>query len=85
MPDSSDRTNQPNQNVEDQGRLPNRDRSNVDDVPGNARDREMGRGGEPLGDRGDGRHTWQPPEGEQGISNRPGDEEPDANPSGQGA
>ena len=28
---------------------------------------------EPLGDQGD-RKTWQPPHGEQGISNRPDDE-----------
>jgi hypothetical protein len=41
---------------------------------GTARDREMGRGGEPLGDRGRGNETWTPPPGEQGISNRPDDE-----------
>ena len=29
---------------------------------------------EPLGDRGD-EKTWEPPRGEQGISNRPDDEE----------
>ena len=38
-----------------------------------ARDREIGRGGEPQGDLGEGRRTWQPPDGEQGMSNRPGD------------
>jgi hypothetical protein len=42
QPGSSDRT-------PDQGQLPQRDRSNVDDAPGNARDRNMGRGGEPQG------------------------------------
>lgn len=41
---------------------------------GTARDREMGRADEPLGDLGGGRKTWQPPAGEQGISNRPKDE-----------
>ena len=45
----------------------------VEDVPGNARDREMGRDAEPLGDRGHGHRTWAPPAGEQGMSNRPGD------------
>jgi hypothetical protein len=29
---------------------------------------------EPLGDRGGGDRTWTPPDGEQGISNRPDDE-----------
>jgi hypothetical protein len=47
---------------------------NVDQLPGNPRDREMGRDGEPLGDRGDGNRTWAPPPGEQGISNRANDE-----------
>jgi hypothetical protein len=51
------------------------DRNGVEDIPGNARDREMGRGGEPLGDRGQGRETWVPPPGEQGISNRPADDD----------
>jgi len=46
----------------------------VDDVPGNARDREMGRTDTPLGDLGDTK-TWEPPKGEQGMSNRPGDEQ----------
>jgi hypothetical protein len=32
---------------------------------------------EPLGDRGKGEKTWSPEQGEQGISNRVGDEEPD--------
>lgn len=32
----------------------------------------------PLGDRGHGDKTWTPPEGEQGISNRVEDEDPDA-------
>ena len=40
---------------------------------GSARDREMGRADEPLGDLGGGRETWTPPAGEQGISNRPDD------------
>ena len=31
---------------------------------------------EPLGDRGKGDKTWTPEAGEQGISNRVGDEEP---------
>jgi hypothetical protein len=30
---------------------------------------------EPLGDRGKGDKTWSPEQGEQGISNRVGDEE----------
>lgn len=47
--------------------------STVDDQPGNARDREMGRTGSPLGDQGQGRETWKPPAGEQGMSNRPDD------------
>jgi hypothetical protein len=33
---------------------------------------------EPLGDRGDGDKAWSPEQGEQGISNRVGDEDPDA-------
>ena len=33
---------------------------------------------EPLGDRGHGDKTWTPEPGEQGISNRVGDEEPAA-------
>ena len=33
---------------------------------------------EPLGDRGHGDKTWTPEPGEQGISNRVGDEEPSA-------
>jgi hypothetical protein len=33
----------------------------------------MGRGNEPLGDLGEGRETWTPPAGAQGISNRPDD------------
>ena len=33
---------------------------------------------EPLGDRGKGDKTWSPEQGEQGISNREGDEDPDA-------
>ena len=49
---------------------------------GTARDREMGREAEPLGDRGRGNHTWEPPEGEQGISNRPNDEETDEEDDG---
>jgi hypothetical protein len=49
-------------------------RRSAESIPGNARDREMGREGEPLGDRGQGNETWKPPAGEQGISNRPDDE-----------
>ena len=45
----------------------------VDDLAGNARDREMGREAEPLGDLGGGNRTWAPPVNEQGMSNRPGD------------
>jgi hypothetical protein len=52
-------------------------KGSVDDVSGNARDREMGRGGEPLGDLGKGHETWKPPAGEQGMSNRPDDEGPE--------
>ena len=33
---------------------------------------------EPLGDRGNGDKTWSPEQGKQGISNRVGDEESDA-------
>jgi hypothetical protein len=33
---------------------------------------------EPLGDRGQGDKTWTPDAGEQGISNRADDEDPDA-------
>ena len=33
---------------------------------------------EPLGDRGKGDKTWSPEQGEQGISNREGDVDPDA-------
>ena len=33
---------------------------------------------EPLGDRGQGDKTWSPAQGEQGISNRVMDEDPDA-------
>lgn len=33
---------------------------------------------EPLGDRGHGDKTWSPAQGEQGISNREGDEDPEA-------
>jgi len=44
-------------------------------MAGNARDREMGRTDEPLGDLGH-KKTWAPPSGQQGISNRPGDQEP---------
>jgi hypothetical protein len=58
-----------------------KNRQNPSSVPegatgeaGTARDREMGRAGGPLGDRGRGNETWTPPQGEQGISNRPDDE-----------
>ena len=55
----------------------------VDDIPGNARDREMGRETEPLGDLGKRHETWKPPAGEQGMSNRPDDDgtNTDNNPS----
>jgi hypothetical protein len=33
---------------------------------------------EPLGDRGGGDKTWSPAQGEQGISNRVTDEDPEA-------
>lgn len=46
----------------------------VDGYAGNARDRELGRTDEPLGDLGRGRETWKPPAGEQGLSNRPDDD-----------
>jgi hypothetical protein len=59
-----------------------KNRQNPSSVPegatgeaGTARDREMGRAGGPLGDRGRGNETWTPPQGEQGISNRPDDDE----------
>jgi len=45
----------------------------IEETDGNARDREMGREGPPLGDLGHGERTWAPPAGEQGISNRPDD------------
>jgi hypothetical protein len=32
---------------------------------------------EPFGDRGKGDKTWKPDEGEQGISNRIGDQDPE--------
>ena len=48
-------------------------KSGVENVPGNARDREMGREHRPLGDLGHGDRTWTPPGGEQGMSNRAGD------------
>ena len=35
---------------------------------------------EPLGDRGKGDKTWSPEQGEQGISNRIGDEETETGP-----
>jgi hypothetical protein len=42
---------------------------------GTARDREMGREDQPLGDLGHGNRTWTPPAERQGISNRAGDTE----------
>ena len=48
--------------------------SNSTPNKGNARDREMGRTDEPLGDLGQGHETWKPPAGQQGMSNRPDDE-----------
>jgi hypothetical protein len=48
-------------------------RSAIGEIEGNARDREMGRDGPPLGDLGHGERTWAPPAGEQGLSNRPDD------------
>jgi len=62
----------------------NQSRAGVESVPGNARDREMGRTLEPLGDLGH-KKTWQPPSGEQGISNRPADEPSDDKPRRQEA
>ena len=56
----------------------------VDDLPGNARDREMGREAEPLGDLGGGHRTWSPPADEQGMSNRPGDAGPSPDLEGDG-
>ena len=41
-----------------------------------ARDREMGRDAPPSGDLGRDERTWTPPQGEQGISNRPDDGRP---------
>jgi len=66
-----------------QGKLVERRSAGVDDVSRNARDRQMGREGEPLGDLGKGHETWKPPAGEQGMSNRPDDDgtETDSNPS----
>lgn len=58
----------------DQGPQPQHVGSAVDEIPDSARDREMGCVGKPLGDRGQGHKTWTPPLGEQGMSNRPGDE-----------
>ena len=56
----------------------------VDDLAGNARDREMGREAEPLGDLGGGHRTWAPPADEQGMSNRPGDAGASADRDGDG-
>ena len=39
---------------------------------------------ESLGDRGQGDKTWQPPAGEQGISNRANDEDDDSETDNQG-
>jgi len=47
--------------------------TDIETLDGNARDREMGRDASPLGDLGGGQRTWTPPDGEQGISNRPDD------------
>jgi hypothetical protein len=47
--------------------------SGVETTPGNAREREMGRETEPLGDLGD-KKTWRPPTGQQGMSNRADDD-----------
>lgn len=52
-------------------------RGSATEGAGTARDREMGRASEPLGDQGHGQKSWTPPAGEQGISNRPNDAEPD--------
>jgi hypothetical protein len=38
---------------------------------------------EPRGDRGQGDRTWSPEQGEQGISNRVGDEDPTAAREGE--
>ena len=39
---------------------------------------QQGDESEPLGDRGERGKTWSPEQGEQGISNRVTDEDPDA-------
>src|SRR5688572_14379835 len=44
--------------------------------PSPTADAQAQRQQEPLGDRGHGDRTWTPQPGEQGISNRVGDEEP---------
>jgi hypothetical protein len=49
-------------------------KQDVEATSGNARDREMGREGDSLGDKGRGNKTWTPPAGEQGMSNRPDDD-----------
>ena len=50
-----------------------------------ARDREMGRDSEPLGDHGQSDKSWTPPAGEQGISNRPDDAGGAAKRNGEGS
>jgi hypothetical protein len=55
----------------------NQRQGGVEDTPGNARQREMGQADEPLGDLGHGKRTWEPPAGEQGMSNRPDDAGPE--------
>jgi len=47
--------------------------NDVEQIPGNARDRQMGRADQPLGDLGS-QETWEPPPGEQGLANRPDDD-----------
>jgi hypothetical protein len=54
-------------------KAPTSTEAGVENTPGNAREREMGRESEPLGDLGD-KKTRRPPTGEQGMSNRPDDD-----------
>jgi len=67
--------NQQNPDSADQGQLPRRDRSNVEDVPGRAR--EAGRSGDSSGQTPD-HKTWSPRGNQQqmaqGDSTKPGDQ-----------
>jgi hypothetical protein len=64
---------EPQRPKSEDGETPTAGGGGVEDVAGNARDREMGREAQPLGDLGQGHRTWTPPAGEQGMSNRPDD------------